>query len=324
MSDDAATRAAERVALLREAEARGMIGRPIEVIGTSSTWLRDRLRAEEVRIHPEARVARSLARLGELREGALRGDTFKFTSTDLAYDFVADAIGADFLSKALHAGWDAGFRFPRDRWLKLASGDPIVTKVGARSTERNLTWELLIANLAATFSKDVRLEEPDVSCTYEGAKVAIAAKVVYSERKLLENIEEGFAQANGRGDVSIVFVDVVELYPIVGQLRYSRARRFSDNDHAVDTMKAAFTRWCDRFALKATVEKMRARAKRPAGVVFFVPMFLEMLGMPRPFFYVHVPITWGHDTLDFRFATSFLRACNTTLGYAAQVARSSS
>jgi hypothetical protein len=293
----------------------GLIARPLDHIGTSASWLRDRLAGESVRLHPDSRLALALGRLDDFRTRALREDTFKFPSTDSAYDFLADAIGADFLSKTLHAGAEAGFRLPPERWRHLASGSPVVTRPGPHSTERNLTWEVVIASLAATFAENVRFDEPDVTCTFDGASFAVAAKVAYSEKKLFENVEEGFRQANGKALATLVFVDVVELYPVVETLRWSRSKKFGHNDEAVSCMTGSFTRWCDRFALGKTVAKIKERTKHPVGVAFFVPMLIEMMGQPVPFFYTHLPITWAETAPDFKFATAFLQACNTILGF---------
>ncbi|MGO9836455.1 MAG: hypothetical protein ACLP1X_19815 [Polyangiaceae bacterium] len=156
--------------------------RPLDRIGTSSAWLRDRLADAGARLHPASKLARALGNLDDLRGKALRNEVFSFRTTDAAYDFFASAVGADFLSKALHWGAECGFKLGVDRWRHLTSGNPIVTNLGAPSTERNLTWEVIIASLASTFAQDVGFDEPDVRCAFQGKTFAVAAKVAYSER----------------------------------------------------------------------------------------------------------------------------------------------
>jgi hypothetical protein len=294
----------------------GLMTRPLDRIGASRAWLTARLREAGIEVHPGSELARALGNLDDLRAKALRGELFRFSTTDAAYDFFASAVGADFLSKSLHWGFERGFRLDPRRWRDLASGDPIVTKVGVHSTQRNLTWEVIIASLASTFAKMVTLDEPDVRCSFRGKTFAIAAKVAYSERKLFDNVEDGFRQANGTADGALVFVDVVNLYPVVDTLRWSRGKRFSRNDETVVAMTDSFTRWCERFDLRSTAKKLRERARNPVGVAFFVPMFIEVGGQPVPFLYTHLPITWaGESEVDYDFAKAFLHACNVTLSF---------
>lgn len=296
--------------------ATGILRRPLESFGTSVEWLRGALTEAGVRLHPASALARALDDLGELRRKALEGALFSFKTTEEAYAFFANAEGADFLSKALHWGASSGLRLGARDWALLASGDPIVTKVGLHSTERNRTWELIIASLASTFAKDVVLEEPDVCCRFKGRTFAVSAKVAYSEKKLFSNVEEGFAQANGRADGILVFGNVVNLYPVVETLRWSRFRQFQHNDEAVSVMRDAFTRWCDRFELRATRDKLRERARQAVGVAFFVPMLIHMAGQPIPFHYTHLPVTWaGEKGVDYAFAKAFLESCNHVLDF---------
>jgi hypothetical protein len=260
----------------------GLISHPLDSIGTSASWLRNQLAEESVRVHPSSHLADALGRLDDFRERVLRHETFNFATTETAYDFVADAVGADFLSKAVHAGWEAGLRLPQTRWAHLASGNPILIKPGPHSTERNLVWELVIASLTATFATDVRFDEPDIVCTFHGETFAIAAKVAYSEKKLFENVEEGFRQAKGKAAATLVFVDVVALYPVIETLRWSRSRNFAHNNEATSVMTGSFTRWCDRFALEQTAKRLRERAKHPVGVASLSRCSSTLLACRRP------------------------------------------
>lgn len=287
----------------------------LDEIGTSATWLEAQIEEKVGPLNPSAGLAIGLRGLTEFRKQALADETFKFSTADETYDYFMDAIGADFVSKALHWGWECGFRPPADKWELLRSGDPNVARPGVSSSARNQVWELVIAALASTFATDVCFEEPDVCCSFEGKRVAIAAKVVYSEAKVPERILEGFSQADGKADASLVFLDVVKLYPQVDTFRLSHARRHRDGGQLLDMMVGSVNRWCERWDLAALGTKIGRRATQPVGVAFFVPMLLHVHDHPVPFFYTHMPLRWPGEGVDYAFTTAFLRACNQVLGY---------
>jgi hypothetical protein len=168
----------------------------------------------------------------------------------------------------------------------------------------------VLASLAATFATQVALTEPDVTCTYQGRRYAIAAKVAYSRSNVVENIETGFRQARSKADAVLVFVDVVSVYPQVETLRWSRSKRFANNDEVAQVMTSSVDRWCSTWPLRQLAERMRAAAAEPVGVAFFVPMFLHLEGAPRPFLYTHMPLVSAPDGPDYEFAKAFLRRCN--------------
>lgn len=89
---------------------------PLETIGTSVGWFKSQLEAQRIRLHEHASLAVALKRLDVLKEEALAGQSRKFSTADDAYAFFAEAIGADFLTKTIHKGAEAGLVLGRDRW----------------------------------------------------------------------------------------------------------------------------------------------------------------------------------------------------------------
>ncbi len=301
----------------------GVVSRGLDNIGTSESWLRGELARRGVRVHGTSRLAIALDRVRELRERSLAGDTFRFT-TDEAYEFFADATGADFLSKSIRWAEECGFALPQERWDLLAKGDPILTKPGPDSTARNLTWESVIACLAATFSESVELREPpDVTCLYRNRTFSVSAKVAYRTANLFENIKKGFKQANGTADATLVFVNAVALYPDDTspqipefRLAHARGHRLADAGDLANKTRDAITRWCgSRFEWKGIARRLKEQASQPVGVAFFVPTFTPIDGHAIPNFYTHLPLTWAESGPDYEFTTSFLRACNEVLGF---------
>jgi len=240
-----------------------MIARPLSQIGTSAAWLRERLSAESVAINPRSELASALDALTEMRRVALGDGIFRFPNPNGAkdaYDFFSKAIGADFLSKALHWGSEAGFVITAEKWTHLISGDPILTRPGESSSERNWTWEVVLASLAATFAKNVHFGEPDVLCDFDGRTYAIAAKVAYSDNKLIANVRKGFKQADGKADASLVFVDVVRLYPVFDTFVWSFGKAFASNDDAVNQMMESVGRWCEQFSVHLLASNLKRQA----------------------------------------------------------------
>lgn len=289
----------------------------LEQIGTSAEWFRDRLAAEEIRLHGSSSLAVALNRLREFRTGAAEGRTWRFPDARSAYGWFVEAIGADFLTKAIHAGAEAGFTLPKGRWTLLCSGDPILTRPGERSRERDQTWETVLASLAATFAGEVTFAEPDIVCEFSGKRFAIAAKVGYSRDNLLPNIEKGFEQADGKAAASLVFLNAASLYPQVETFDWSKSRRFQSNDEAVEVMNASIGRWCDNeLPLASLTRQVRARGTEPIGVAFFFPLLLSFRDHPVPYFYSHMPLTWaGAAGPDYEFTKAFLNACSHILGF---------
>src|SRR5687767_5677743 len=81
----------------------GITVHPIESIGTSVSWLKEKLLSQGIDVHSGSRLALALAALDDLRDCMLhRSGAFKFDSAQAAYDHFADANGIDFVSKALH------------------------------------------------------------------------------------------------------------------------------------------------------------------------------------------------------------------------------
>ena len=285
-------------------------------IGTSVDWLRDHLQAMGVRVHSEARLAAGFAAVESFREIAHTHDVVRFENADLAHDFWSEAVGMDFLSKALHHAWDLGLRPAKPYWSSLASAEPNVFRPANSAQERNRVWELLVASICRTFCDDVTLEEPDVMCSYRGQSVAVALKVAYSERKLWTRTLDGFKQAFAReAEVDIVFVNVVGLMPNAELLRQSARKQFPDAKPAIEWAKRWASDWCSGSELIALHHKLQERASRPATIAFFMPIMMRVQGVFAPLFYVHCPAT--SEGPDLEFATEFLHACNVALGYRA-------
>jgi hypothetical protein len=287
---------------------------PLESLGASVSWFRAQLASAGVNLHPRSAMRLALERLDTLRGMALANVPFRTQEREAAYDFFSDAIGADFLTKTLHRGVSSGLQLDRDRWHHCVAGDPIVTRPGSESDDRNRLWETVMACVIATFAARVKFEEPDVVCDYEGASVGVAAKFSRSSRKLWKNVGKGASQARSRADVALIGVNVIDILPVKELFVESTYRGDNQPSTTVAKIKEWAIRWCDRPELQAMATKLRD-GNQVVGVAFFMPLLVMFESNPVPFFYTHMPLTWADGSADFSFARSFLQACHTVLGF---------
>jgi hypothetical protein len=197
---------------------------PARGIGGSVPWLQERLRSDGVTIHPDSGLARAFATLTRFMEDARQERTVRLHSEDDFDHFAqyfAHASGADFLTKMLHRGLAFGLSGISDHIRHLASGDPVPTSPSARfdanHDDRNRVWELGLAAAVSTFAEGVALVEPDVAMTFQGRRVGLAAKVLYSDRsaKLVRRVVEGARQIEmAPVDQGFVVLNLVQLFPI--------------------------------------------------------------------------------------------------------------
>jgi len=298
-----------------------LVKHPLEAIGSSVSWFVSQLTARGIRLHDHSALAIALERLGIFRDAAIADHPFKFSVVDDAYEFFSDAMGADFLTKTVHRGVRAGLVLPDERWRHFAAGDPIITRPSKTiSRERDLTWEVVLASVIATFASNVRFAEPDVLCDFSGRAFAVAAKQVRSDRRLWTNVERGVRQSRGRATAALVFVNVVNLLPVVHLMRAARDEGFAAPTDLRDWMLRGAHRWCDRRETRNLAESLGGTETDPVGVAFFMPVMLLFGMQPLPFFYTHMPMRWQTaGGPDFEFATSFLRASNHVLGFSPAV-----
>lgn len=192
-----------------------IIDHGLDAIGGSTAWLRMHLAEGGVRLHPDSELGRGLDELDSL--AARAAQVVRFPSASEAYHHYLRATGVDFLSKALHRARLRGLEGFARHIRTLGSGNPVLTGPSeAGSGARDASWELLLASLIASFAAAVAEEEPDLVCSYRGAKVGVAAKVLYSKNsdQLLKLIAKGAKQLErSAAEHGFVVVNLVEVFP---------------------------------------------------------------------------------------------------------------
>lgn len=293
----------------------------LDAIGTSAAWLRAHLDAAGVRLHPDSGLARALDELEELVSQI--GQVARFPSAHEAYRFYLRASGVDFLSKALHRGRALGLEGFNRHVKTLASGDPVLTgPAEAGSEARNASWELLLASLVASFAEAVEEREPDVVCAYQGARIGIAAKVLYSKNpdQLLKQVLKGAQQLEkSQSDHGFVVVNLVEVFPHTRMFDNFREARIASGIAAQEIIHEWMNALLTTLNFPSLVERLARRtSKKLNSVMFFVPTVLHMEGIDPPFvpFYRYQMITIdGRRERAEPFEYALNSSCQGVLGY---------
>ncbi len=241
----------------------------------------------------------------------------KFSSAEDAQRFAFDAIGTDFLTKALHRNRcivDA--RFDK-AWRSLRAGDPILTGPtqlqGPVSRPRDFSWELLLASLVATFATNVRMAEPDVVCEFQGKRVGLAAKVFYgsNDGQLLDKIQEGARQIQNQNvDQGFVVVNMVEQFPHERLFNVIREAGIAEAKVIFELVSG----WVDAFLVAHPVpfweQHLRGMSKL-MSVMMFVPTILPLAGMPMPlpYYRIHTFGLIGREDEALLFEQALQLAC---------------
>ncbi len=291
---------------------------PDDRAGSSGPWLETKLKDEKLTIHPQSGIAIALKSLQQLRQLILSKGSTGVRPVEELYKLFSEGYGADLLTKALHWGYDSGLRLSQEQWKYLISANPNIASPGQSSTERNKVWEIVIGSIAKTFCAQVDFTEPDLICNYEGEKIAVAAKVIYSDEQVVQNVRKGFKQAKAVGDADeidayFIFANIVNIYPFLDI--FKQTAKSQSSDKMTDLLLNNVTSWCDRLPLMKEAKRLKEQTNKPVGVGFFIPFTLVLNGNPMPFFYVHMPLTWAVGSIEYRFAQKFLQACNVVLGY---------
>lgn len=292
-----------------------LVRRPADYIGGSIPWLRHELAARGFAIPEASPLSRAFRRCASLRRVIAQHGTYSCLTRKREFHWLADAFAADFLSKTIHRAVGRGLEIDVPFWRALgdAAADVLVTRRGPRSQSRDLVWELVIASLCTVFAEDVCLAEPDVTCKFEGHRIAIAAKSFYG-RNLWARVDEGLGQARPHGELSLVLANAAGVLPAMTWLRLSRLRAFTDPERALAWASSQALAWCDRVGVTLATRHLSLRADQPIGVVFFMPLILSLVDTPVSFLYPHMPVTSaGKEGVDFAFTSAFCVACGRAL-----------
>lgn len=105
------------------------------------------------------------------------------------------------------------------RLRALSKGRHLPLPSDASSSARNSVLETLAAFAAASFATDVDFKEPDVTCSHDGRRWGIAAKVAYGKPETVaDRVDEGREQIRRQAELSridrgVVLLDLTNQIP---------------------------------------------------------------------------------------------------------------
>src|ERR1700722_12341095 len=139
-----------------------------ENIGMYGPWFQQFLRERRVGLHPGCPFSVALDDLARLRAGIKTRVPLqvRFPKQKQRERFLTGALGADLFTTLLHSVADKVEAPFADHWRHFRSADAIPTRVGANPPSNNKLWELFVGAAVARFASDLRVEEPDVTCTF--------------------------------------------------------------------------------------------------------------------------------------------------------------
>lgn len=243
------------------------------------------------------------------------------------YDFHAQWIGTEFVTKAIHRGKTLGIQLEGERWRAMASADPIITRPfkGKPQKERAVTVETVVGSLCATFCKEVHFTEPDIACTFDSNTISIAVKEVNSNRKnLWRRTDDGLRQAlnearrsGTQSNTDIVLHSVANIFPVRSLFAESWLRQHQHPKDITGWAREWVRRWSGTPGLRRHTRRVSssrdAAILRRHAVVYFVPLLLWFRGRPTFFPYVHVPFSaYSGGDVGYEWARQFMHACQRT------------
>ncbi|HKO90005.1 MAG TPA: hypothetical protein VJU61_02570 [Polyangiaceae bacterium] len=263
----------------------------VGVIGKSRPWFEAKAQSFGLCMNPGSPLGTSLQFLRELEQQAVTQGVMRFDSPEQGQSWCLQSVGMDYLTKTLHRGHARGLSAGQRYWQYLKAGNPLLTApAGKRTDARDHSWELVLASVAASFASDVRLSEPDITCMFEGQRVGLAGKVLYtrSERRFLDAIQKGARQLEGsEAEVGFVVINLVEMFP------HGRMfRNFRDGRVRVRAGLEIIGAWVDAFLTPYPVPQWSAHLRgmsKLLSVLMFVPTIAHLDGMdaPVPYYRLH-------------------------------------
>lgn len=281
-------------------------------------WFRERLAELGLSPHPTCLLEQSLRAVEA--EAIATGKSPKLTYQECAENRLR-VFGTDFLTKALDQADTTGWSAWRSRAELLLRCDPNPFFPATQSSgnqSRDMAWEMVIAAVCSTFCSDVRFEEPDVVATYNGRRVGIAAKCLYSKnvsklhKRVKEGADQGQTQADAAAtDLTVVFVNLTSMWPHALLLRgFVESRTFE-----ADAIKNALAEHSDaQFAGRDEKRMLADYAARGSleSVLLCIPTLAPVeTDFLFPFFYSGLLAERANPLTD--FASAFHRATQKVL-----------
>jgi len=288
---------------------------PPSVIGASVPWFRQRLETLGHEVNPSSALALELTALEKYRAAPIAESTVKYRDAAEVTEHQLRVRGTDFITKALHRADASGWTAWQERVQYLLSGIPNLLARSTRSQARDLAWEILLGAICSGFCSEVSFDEPDLTCIFNGRRIGIAAKMLYSSKpnKQLNKIVEGAKQGEqAELDDAYVICNITDLIPhdkLFEHMHRAGVR-------AAEAVKEVIDGWLGAFVPQHHEQEWTRRLTgRDAlrAVIFFAPTVVPTEALPSGFIYTSIAASRKDHDRDFELA--FDSACQSVLLY---------
>jgi hypothetical protein len=286
--------------------------------GLHARWFRAFLAQRGVVLRRGCAFDRSLATLDRFVQMMVTGHQPPMSLQE-KFSLAADAIGTDFMTKAIHRTIAQTAEPFADFWPLFASGDPLQVRNGKQTMARDRVWELLVAALVADYSSNVIPDErPDIHCTYLGQRWGIACKSFHTtdrDRQVDAIVEAAKQLEKAPVDRGVVAVNLANVFPHMELFKIN----FPTSAEGIALVKRLQVQYMRRFENLHGSSRLALGDEGPRdktrSVLFFCPTIINVDN--RPALYCNV------ERLGFRqirheeerFALSFLKAAATSVGH---------
>src|SRR5450755_1486891 len=263
---------------------------PATAIGAAVPWFREKLAALGHVLNPCSALASELKLLEAYRAASLRQDVVKYRNAADLVEHQLRVRGTDFITKALHRAEGRGWNEWHSRIDHLISGVPNLIAPSPGSLSRNLSWETLLGAVCANFCEDVSFGEPDVLAEFQGKRIGLAAKVLYSANptKQLERIVEGAQQGedSGAGEIYVI-CNITQLIPHAELFETMHRSGVRSPRAVMECVDGSLGDFQARHNSERWVARLRER-KALRAVILFAPMMVPTHEQPAGFIYTAI------------------------------------
>ena len=181
----------------------------VAAVQTLAEELKELYRSNGLVIHPQSNLAKLVEDANDLTASNAGGATLR-----------ERAFSAIQLNRIALAALPLGISTTAKKYLRRLLQGSVNPLSRDRSIAKDALWELVLWQQFAGMDVDATLEEPDIVANFDGNRVGIACKKIYSERGVEKVISNAVHQIKCCGDFGIVALNLDDLLPANPHLQY--------------------------------------------------------------------------------------------------------
>jgi len=170
----------------------------------------------------------------------------------------------------------------RNQYLKALLSGNLNFFERKESMAKSFLWELEVWSWLREKTKNVELEEPDITVNYNGSFIAIACKKFYSERHVQNVLSQGVKQIERGHEFGIVAINLDELLPedkvLKGKsLNAAKERLLKNNEEFLDNHNRHLARYFSANRLISAIVSTSAIIDIPSEKPRFRNMYQRVI-----------------------------------------------